>query len=132
MEMTVTFPGGLQVDAAFGPHVVRTDQTPKGGGAGSAPTPFMLFLSSIATCAGVYVLGFCRQRDLPTEGMRVVQRLDVDPDSGMVRMVHLDIHVPADFPEKYRTALIRSAQQCTVKKHLDAPPAFEIRTLVDG
>jgi len=132
MEMTVTFPGGLRVDAAFGDHVVHTDQSLKGGGEGSAPTPFMLFLSSIATCAGVYVLGFCRQRELPTDGIRLVQRLDVDPGTGMVRTVHLDIHVPADFPAKYRDALIRSARQCTVKKHLDAPPEFAIQTLVDA
>ena len=132
MEMTVTVPGGLRVDAAFGPHVVHTDQTPKGGGEGSAPTPFQMFLSSIATCAGVYVLGFCRQRELPTDGIRVVQNLDVDPESGMVRTVRLDIHVPASFPAKYRDALIRSAQQCTVKKHLDAPPQFAIQTLVDA
>jgi ribosomal protein S12 methylthiotransferase accessory factor len=62
MEMIIDFPGGARVDAHFGPYTVLTDQPPSGGGDGSAPTPFALFLSSMGTCAGIYVLGFCRQR----------------------------------------------------------------------
>ena len=32
-----------------------------GGGQGSAPTPFATFLASMGTCAGIYVLGFCKK-----------------------------------------------------------------------
>jgi putative redox protein len=132
MEMTITFPGGARVDAAFGPYTVKTDQPPQGGGEGSAPTPFALFLASIGTCAGIYVLGFCRQRGLPTDGIRVTQDLEVDRATGLVGRIRLDIHVPADFPEKYREALIRSAEQCAVKKHLEHPPEFAVQTVVDA
>ena len=132
MEMTVTFPGGARVDAQFGPYTVSTDQPPQGGGEGSAPTPFATFLASLATCAGIYVLGFCRQRGLPTEGLRITQRTHGNRESGMVERIELDIHVPPDFPEKYRAALIRSAEQCAVKKHMEHPPAFTIETVVDG
>uniref|UniRef100_A0A832MMC9 Osmotically inducible protein OsmC n=1 Tax=Eiseniibacteriota bacterium TaxID=2212470 RepID=A0A832MMC9_UNCEI len=131
MEMTIRFPGGARVDASFGPYTVRTDQPAHGGGDGSAPTPFATFLASLGTCAGIYVLGFCRQRGLPTEGIRLVQRHDVDRATGMVTAVRLDIHVPEDFPEKYRPALVRAAEQCAVKKHMEAPPRFEIRALAD-
>jgi len=74
MEMEITFPGGARVDATFGPYIVRTDQPPQAGGEGSAPTPFATFLASLATCAGIYVLEFCRQRGLPTAGIRLIQR----------------------------------------------------------
>ena len=74
MDMMVDFPGGDRVDAHFGPYTVMTDQPNPKWRAGSAPTPFSLFLASIATCAGIYVLGFCKQRNLPTEGMRIIQR----------------------------------------------------------
>lgn len=130
-QMTITFPGGARVDAAFGPHTVRTDQPPMGGGEASAPTPFQTFLASMGTCAGIYVLGFCRQRGLETRDIRIEQRLEVDPATRMVSKVIMDIHVPADFPEKYLPALIRSAEQCTVKKHMETPPAFAIETVVD-
>lgn len=130
MEMVIEFPGGARVDAHFGPYTVHTDQPPQGGGQGLAPTPFATFLASIGTCAGIYVLGFCRQRGLPTEGIRLVQSLGVDRLTGLVSTVYLDIQVPPTFPEKYRTALIRSAEQCAVKKHFEHPPAFEVTTQV--
>jgi ribosomal protein S12 methylthiotransferase accessory factor len=130
MEMIVTFPGGARVDAQLGPHVIRTDQPPQAGGEGSAPAPFSLFLASIGTCAGIYVLSFCRQRGLPTEGIQVVQRVSADPRTGMVEKVEIDIQVPPGFPEKYHEALVRAANQCAVKKHLENPPRFEVRTVV--
>ncbi len=130
MEMTIDFPGGARVDAHFGPYTVRTDQPPSGGGDGSAPTPFATFLASIGTCAGIYVLGFCRQRGIPTEGLRLIQNLEVDRLTGRVAKVLLDIQVPPEFPEKYKAAVIRSAEQCAVKKHFEHAPVFEISTTV--
>ena len=130
MEMEITFPGGARVDANFGPYTVQTDQPPMGGGEGSAPTPFAVFLSSIGTCAGIYVLGFLRKRGLPTEGVSLRQRMRTDPMTGMVSDIEIDIQLPPDIPEKYHEALIRTAELCAVKKHFEAPPAFNIRTRV--
>jgi len=129
MEMVIDFPGGARVDAHFGPFTVPTDQPAQGGGEGSAATPFATFLASIGTCAGIYVLGFCRQRGLPTDGIHIVQRMVPDPASGLIGRIALDIHVPPDFPEKYRPALVRAAEQCAVKKHLEHPPLFEVQTV---
>ena len=128
MEMVIDFPGGAKVDAHFGGFTVHTDQPPMGGGDGSAPTPFAVFLTSIGTCAGIYVLGFCKQRGLPTEGIRIVQRMYNDPFSGMIGKIDLEIQVPPSFPEKYRPSLVRSAELCAVKKHFENPPKFNIFT----
>jgi ribosomal protein S12 methylthiotransferase accessory factor len=127
MEIIVDFPGGVRVDAHFGPFTVQTDQSPKDGGEGLAPTPFALFLASIATCVGIYVLGFCRQRGLNTDGLRIIQRTHTNSVTGMVGQVELEIELPKDFPEKYKSAIINAAELCTVKKHLQNPPTFEIR-----
>lgn len=128
MEMVIDFPGGAAVDAHFGPYTVQTDQPPMGGGKGAAPTPFALFLASLGTCAGIYVLGFCRQRGLPTEGIRILQRTHSDPATGMVGKIDLEIQVPPTFPEKYLPSLIRSAELCAVKKHMEHPPQFDVYT----
>ena len=128
MEMIIDFPGGARVDAHFGPYTVYTDQPPQGGGEGSAPTPFGVFLASMGTCAGIYVLGFCRQRGLPTDGIRIVQRMHSNPITGMVGKVDLEIQMPPDFPEKYRPSLVKSAELCAVKKHFEQPPVFDITT----
>jgi ribosomal protein S12 methylthiotransferase accessory factor len=128
MEMIIDFPGGARVDAHFGPYTVHTDQPPAGGGEGSAPTPFAVFLASLGTCAGIYVLGFCRQRGLSAEGIRIIQRMHSNPMTGMVGKFELEIQVPPSFPEKYRPSLVKSAELCAVKKHFENPPQFEILT----
>lgn len=124
MDILIDFPGGSRVDAHFGNFTVPTDQPP----AASAPTPFALFLSSIGTCAGIYVLGFCQKRNLPTDGIQIVERVHANPIDGMVEKIDLEILVPPAFPEKYRDSLIRSAELCAVKKHLEKPPEFSIVT----
>ncbi len=132
MEMTIDFPGGSRVDAHFGTMTVMTDQPLQGGGQGSAATPFDTFLASLGTCAGIYVLGFCRQRGISTDGITLTQRMQVDPASGMVTQIQLDIHLPSSFPDKYKDAVIRSAEQCKVKKHLEHPPVFNVATITDN
>src|SRR5512143_3354684 len=114
MEMEITFPGGARVDASFGGFTLKTDQPSQGGGQGSAPTPFATFLASIGTGAGIYVLGFCQQRGVPTEGLRLVERVHSNPMTHMVDKIDLEIQVPSSFPDKYRDSLIRSAELCAV------------------
>jgi putative redox protein len=132
MELVIDFPGGARVDAHFNGFVVATDQPSAGGGENSAPTPFAIFLSSIGTCAGIYVLGFCKQRSLPVEGIRIIQTVHTDRVTGMAEKIDLEIEVPPSFPEKYYDALIRSADQCKVKKTLENPPVFNVYTKVVG
>lgn len=127
MEILVDFPGGARVDAHFDNFTVPTDQPP----VASAPMPFDLFLASIATCAGIYVLGFCQKRGLPTDGIQIVQRTHSDPATGMVERIDIEIHVPPTFPEKYRESLVRAAELCKVKKHLEKPPVFNVTTRVE-
>jgi ribosomal protein S12 methylthiotransferase accessory factor len=129
-EMIVTFPGNKKVDTRIGEHVIRTDQPARGGGDDSAPAPFDLFLAAIGTCAGIYVVGFCQKRELPTEGIQLRQRNHFDPETRVLVRVELDIEVPPSFPEKYRDALVRVADQCAVKKAIQAQPQFEVRTVV--
>ena len=130
MEMIIDFPGGSKVDAHFGDFIVKTDQPAMGGGEGSAPTPFLVFRSSIGTCAGIYVLGFCRQRGLASDGIRIIQSVHNNRMTGMVDKIDLEIQVPPSFPQKYYDALVRSADQCAVKKHLENPPQFNVFTQV--
>jgi ribosomal protein S12 methylthiotransferase accessory factor len=130
MEYVIDFPGGARVDAHFGSYTISTDQPPMGGGNGEFPTPFATFLSSIGTCAGIYVLNFCRQRGISAEGISNNQRMQKDPMTGLMSEIELEIRVPASFPEKYYEALVRSADQCAVKKHLENPPRFKVHTVL--
>jgi putative redox protein len=125
-DLVVSFPGGLRVDAQVGDFVVHTDQPAEGGGDGSAPTPFSVFLASLGTCAGIYVLGYLKARGLPTEGLQILQDHERDAASGLIGKVRMAIHLPAGIGQEHHAAIVRSAQKCAVKKHLEHPPAFDI------
>lgn len=128
MQIEVDFPGGARVDAHFNGYTLHTDQTVGDGGDDSAPSPFDLFLAATATCAGYYVQRFCQQRQIATTGLHLIQRLELDPATGHVVKLLIEIQLPPDFPPKYQAAVIRAAEQCTVKKHLEHPPAFAVAT----
>jgi ribosomal protein S12 methylthiotransferase accessory factor len=130
-SMTVSFPGGKRVNAAYDGFEIATDQCKESGGEGSAPEPFDLFLASLATCAGIYVLGFCQKRNIPHEGIRLTQKWEKDEKTKRLTDVRISIEVPPDFPEKYHSALVRVAGQCTVKKTMENPPQFDVKTLVN-
>lgn len=127
-HMIIRFPGGKKVSAEFDGFTVMTDQPREAGGDGSAPAPFDLFLASLGTCAGIFALSFCKKRDLPVEGLEIVQDAEWDEAAHRVSKVTLRVKLPQGFPEKYRDALVSTVNLCTVKKHLSAPPAFEVRT----
>ena len=129
MEMTVEFPGGSRVNARFGSFTVETDQPKSYGGEDAAPTPFQVFLASLATCMGFYILGFCKMRGIPPEGIKLVQKMEQSPETKMVSKIRLEIQLPPDFPRQYVSAVIRAAESCLVKKHLENPPSFEIVTI---
>ncbi len=125
MDVHVTFPGGKRVDAKVGDYLLHTDQPPELGGEGSAVAPFEMFLASMATCAGIYVLGFCQARKLSTEGLGLTQRYEVDPVTKLPSRVTLEITLPTGFPEMYRGAIVRAAESCKVKKTIAAQPRLE-------
>lgn len=125
MNIAVSFPGGAVVAADLDGHVVRTDQ-PLPWGDDSAPAPFELFLASIATCMGYYALRFCQERKIPTEGMGLSLEAVRDEEKKRVGSIGVTLTLPSGFPEKYREAIRRAVDLCSVKKHIFEPPAFSL------
>jgi putative redox protein len=126
MEMEIRFPGGKKVEALFNDFTVTTDQPVADGGSGSAPSPFELFLASIGTCTGYYVLSFCQKNNIATENMRLTVSIQRNPGTHLVENIRIDIHVPPEFPEKYKNAVVKAADACAVKRHLNKPPKIDI------
>ena len=125
-EMEITFGGDKKINAAFHGFEIKTDQPKSAGGEGSAPTPFDLFLASLGTCAGIFAVGFLQSRNLSTEGFKILISFDFDPVSRLVKKVVMKMRLPKDFPPQYKPAILKTAELCTVKRHLKDPPAFEI------
>jgi ribosomal protein S12 methylthiotransferase accessory factor len=129
-SIEIKLDGGKVVTAHINGKTIRTDQSVRNGGGGTAPEPFELFLASIGTCAGIYVKSFCDQRDIPAEGIRIIQSVEYSPEKRIPSVIKLDIQLPAGFPEKYKAAVINAAELCLVKKTINNPPEFQVVTSV--
>jgi len=129
MTMEISFSDGKKVDAVFKGFTIKTDQSEKDGGEGSAPTPSFLFLASLGTCAGLYALNFCEKRKFDTTKLKLALDFETDPKTHMVKKIVMRLSLPPEFPEKYIPAIVKSMDLCYVKKHLHEPPEFETITL---
>lgn len=126
MAMEIVFAGGQKVDALYKGFRIQTDQPKYAGGKGSAPAPFDLFLASLGTCAGIYVLSFCQERDISADKIKLILNTEKDRESKMIRRIDIEIQLPAAFPIKYKKAIVKAAELCTVTRHLYYPPKFDV------
>ena len=126
MEMKISFSGGKKVDADYKGFIIKTDQPIDERGEGSAPEPFSLFIASIGTCTGVYVLSFCQERGIPTDDITLLLHMEENNETHMIKKISIEIKVPEFFPENYKKAIVKTASLCTVTKHLDNPPEIDI------
>lgn len=126
MEIKTTFDGGLKVSSHCNGHVITSDQSIATGGEASAPDPFILFLSSIANCAGYFALKFCQTRDIPADGVEVTLSNDFNKELKRAENIKITLKLPESFPQKYRKALLKSVDQCTVKKTILFGPKIDL------
>lgn len=126
MTMEIFFPGNKKVNAHYNGFTIETDQAKAEGGDGSAPEPFDLFLSSMGTCAGIYVVYFCEERNIDTTGMKMSLTFDRNEQTHLVGKVNIQISLPPGFPEKYKSAVVKTAGLCTVKRNILKAPEFQV------
>lgn len=126
IQMIATPAGEKKVDVRAGDHTVRTDLLEGSGGENSAPEPLDMMFVALASCTTNYVLEFCSSRDIDTDGLKVRLQADRSEETGLFDNVSIKLDLPDNFPEKYRKAVIKAAEKCTVKKHLQA--ALDVNT----
>lgn len=123
-QVRMSFPGGRQVAAEIGAHRILSDQPREAGGNDEAPSPFSYFLASIGACAGFYALAFCQKRGIPTEGLEVLAQ--PSGEGGTLDRIEIEVKLPEAFPERYRAALLRAIDGCSVKRAIEAQPSFTV------
>jgi ribosomal protein S12 methylthiotransferase accessory factor len=131
MGMTIRPGRNQRVDANFKGFRIATDQPLENGGDESAPTPYDLFLASIGTCMGFYASRFCATRGLATEGLELALAFEPDPERHGVRSVRVSIHLPEEFPAKYRKPLLAAVESCAVKRQIERPLEFEFEFVAE-
>ena len=127
--MNVSFPGGKMVNARYDGLEIATDQAVDSGGTGSAPEPFDYFLASLATCAGIYVLGFCQKRDIPHGGISLTQSWEREERQSASPTFASRSRSPPTSPTNTETPLSAWRISASSKKRWRARRSFSLRRL---
>ena len=124
--VTVTWDGGVRFTADVRGHKVHVDQPPQSGGEDSAPTPLELVPTSLGTCVAYFVQRFLNARGLSSEGLTVTVGSADAANPHRIGAFDVDVQIPGGVPEKYRDAVLRAAETCTVHSTLVHHPAVHI------
>ena len=89
-------------------------------------SPFLIFLATAGMCSAVFVRSFMQQRGLPFQEVGITQKMNYDRMTNMVNDIDMVVDLPPNFPEKYVGAIKNVIAQCPVKRHLAAPPTFNV------
>ncbi|WP_291326427.1 OsmC family protein [Desulfovibrio sp. UCD-KL4C] len=128
-KIKVEFGDGKKLNATGDCFTAGTDLPVEKGGEGSAPSPLDLFITSLATCAAYYARNFCESKALTMNGIALNVEYIEDPETFHISKVNYLLTLPEGFPEKYKAALLRAIDLCSVKKHLINPPDFELELI---
>lgn len=115
--MKITFVGNKKVNVEVKGFNILTDQKKENGGDASAPTPIDLFLASLGSCSGVFVLNFLKMHYLP-ETVYLTLNPVWNINEYVIEKIELVIHLPAGFPAGFDNALVEVAKRCLVARHV--------------
>jgi putative redox protein len=125
--ITVTWDGGARFTADIRGHKVTVDQPPKGGGEDTAPMPLELLPAALGTCVALYVERFLATRSLDATGLTVEVTALGAANPNRIGRFDVAVNIPTAVPEKYRDALIRTAESCTVHHTLTHTPEIRVQ-----
>jgi uncharacterized OsmC-like protein len=124
--ITITWDGGARFTADIRGHKISVDQPRHAGGDESAPMPVELLPASLGTCVGLYVQRFLSTRGLDATGLTVEVATVGAPNPNRIARFEVLVVIPGGVPEKYRDAVRRAAESCTVHHTLTLAPEIVV------
>jgi uncharacterized OsmC-like protein len=122
----VTWDGGVRFTADVRGHKVLVDQPVQAGGQDSAPMPLELVPTGLGTCVALFVQQFLVTRGLDATGLTVEVGTHGAANPHRIGTFEVKVRIPGGVPEKYREAVRRAAEGCTVHHTLTHQPEIAV------
>ena len=118
--------GGLRFDAAVRGHRIVTDQPVQTGGEDAAPTPLELIGTALASCIALYIVQYCRARQLSSEGLEVAVSQETSKGPYRISAFNVALTLPEGLSAEQREAIIHVARTCPVHNTLMHSPDITV------
>lgn len=128
MEHTeIKYIGGKKFSAVNRAHTIIIDQPKEGGGEDEGPTPPELFVDSLGSCIGVYVLAFCKNTGLDPSGMKIALEWEKASDKpARIKSINAKIELPNAMVGLRAAALLKVAESCLIHETIKLKPEINI------
>jgi len=123
----IKYIGGMKFEAKNRSHSVIIDQPQASGDEDKGFTPPELFVDSLGSCIGVYVLGFCKNTGLNPNGMKITMDWEKAIDKpARIQKINAKIELPNANPGPRKAALLKIAESCLIHETIKHQPEIKI------
>ena len=129
MKVKVEFEGKKKFKAKVRNHEVITDLPESKGGDDSASTPSELFVVSIGTCAGLYVMRYLETAKLDATGLSIDLDWEFHKEEPRISRIDIAINVPNTKLGNRKKAVIAAAGKCVIHQTLHNAPEMNVNVL---
>ncbi|MCP4648967.1 MAG: OsmC family protein [PVC group bacterium] len=126
MEVNVNYITAMKFEAVCGKHRVSVDLPVESNGTDTGPTPPQYFLTSLASCVGVYVASYCNSAKLNAKGMQIKITADKMQNPSRIDNIKILVALPNAEVGKRRDAVLSVARKCLIHNTLHDVPQISI------
>jgi uncharacterized OsmC-like protein len=83
-------------------------------------TPGLLFVSSLGMCVGGTLVTYCKNHEIPYEGMEIELVRENTKDGKRLKTANLQVRIPSKLSEKDIKVLNRVAHRCYIHQSIES------------
>jgi putative redox protein len=106
-------------------HEIVTD-LPAAGSKDAGPTPPELFIASLGSCIGIYVVDYCKRHNVPYKGMTVELGWEDAKAPLRIGSIVARVEMPEGIPQEHYEKLRRVAEMCKIHNTLTHTPSIKM------
>jgi uncharacterized OsmC-like protein len=129
MEMKVAYKGGKRFMVTTRGHQLLVDQPLEEDGADKGMTPPEIFVASLATCMGVYILNYCKNIGINPNDMMLSVDWKKASNPARIGSIKVEIKLPKIKAKDRQKAIIKVAEHCLVHNTIQTPPEISVKLI---
>lgn len=126
MEMKIAYKGQKKFTITNRGHQILVDQLLEEDGTDKGMTPPELFIASLATCMGTYIIKHCNNIGINSSGMLLSVNWEKASNPARIGNIRVDINLPKMEAGDDKKAIIKVAELCLVHNTIQNPPKINI------
>ena len=126
-KLTVNYLEGRSFEASVRNHKFRIALPLTARGKDTGPTPPELFIASLASCVGMYLVFYCEKAKLDPAGIKIETNYEKTADR--IVKISVEFSLPSAQSEKERREALIWAEKCLIHNTINHKPEIKISFL---